>query len=126
MGPGSVKLLERMREEPDGGASPPSKSATGEVGLEGGPGVVGLGPNKLKMSPFWPRWWADTVCVGVIGGVAGGACGAGAGVGLKKSSMAELAESGCSVALPLSGGGSTGSADSRQLPQSSAQSWCYR
>ena len=72
MGPGSVKLLERMREEPDGGASPPSKSATGEVELEGGPGVVGLGPNKLKMSPFWPRWWADTVCVGVIGGVAGG------------------------------------------------------
>ena len=48
-----------MREPPEGGAKPPSKSPIGEVGLDGGPGadvaVLDEGPNKLKMSPFWPR-----------------------------------------------------------------------
>ena len=77
----SVKLLERIRDEWAGGAKPPSKSPMGELGLDGGAGVavVDEGPNKLKMSPFWPRWWADTVWVGVIGGVGGGGWGAGAG-----------------------------------------------
>ena len=87
--------MERMREPPEGGANPPSKPPIGEVGFDGGPGaevasvVDELGPNKLKMSPFWPRWWETSVWVGVIG-VAGGGCGVGVGIGLRKSSMAGL------------------------------------
>ena len=77
----------------------------GELGLDGGAGVavVDEGPNKLKMSPFWPRWWADTVWVGVIGGGGGGGWGAGAGAGLRKSSMAALAEWSSSAAATFWG-----------------------
>ena len=81
-----------MREPPEGGASPPSKSPMGELGLDGGPGAeVDEGANKLKMSPFWPRWWETSVWVGVIG-VGGGGWVVGVGAGLRKSSMAALVE----------------------------------
>lgn len=70
----------------------------GEVGLDGGPGaevaVLEEGPNKLKMSPFWPRWWETSVWVGVIG-VGGGGWGVGVGAGLRKSSMAAVVEWSC-------------------------------
>lgn len=90
-----MKLFERIREPPEGGAKPPSKSPIGELGLDGGAGaevagVVDEGPNKLKMSPFWPRWWETSVWVGVIG-VVGGGWGVGVGMGLRKSSMAAVA-----------------------------------
>ena len=84
-GPGSVKLLDRISELPCGwgGARNPSWGSGGPRNpssppmsmSDGGLGaalVDGGGPNKLNISPFLPRWFADTVWVGVMGGLVAG------------------------------------------------------